>query len=65
MDKTTVQRRYFLYYWGLCLLFLIYSTNVLAETGPIKISDERAITGLVIKVETFNKEKLLQVRRTS
>ncbi|KAF0145295.1 MAG: hypothetical protein FD156_1126 [Nitrospirae bacterium] len=44
--------------WGLLLLILIYSNTVLAETASDKtISDERAITGLVTKVETFNKEK--------
>lgn len=44
--------------WGLLLLILLYSNNVIAETASDKtISDERAITGMVIKVETFNKEK--------
>ena len=56
MNGTKINLR--IYYWGLFLLCLIYSTNVLAETASDKaISNERAITCLVIKVETFNKEK--------
>lgn len=48
-----------IYYWGFFLFLLISSNNVLAETASDKtVSEERAITGLVTKVDTFYSEKL-------
>lgn len=47
-----------IYYWGFFLFLLIYSNNVLAETTSDKtVLAERAITGLVTKVDALYSEK--------